>query len=111
MIDEKLLISYLKKQKREYNKQVVILRKELTSSLIYNHRQEYIIKKLTYESMMNVIRIYENLIEKIENGEFGKVKKNSLSTYTLSLITKKGEYNEDFINEMKRIEKEKSEKL
>lgn len=115
MIEEKLLISYLKKQKREYNEQVVILQKELTSSLVYNHRQEYIIKKLMYESMMNVIRIYENLIEKIENGEFDKVKKNSLSTYPLNKIifsiTKKEEYNEDFINEMKRIEKEKSEKL
>ena len=131
MIEEKLLISYLKKQKREYNEQVVILQKELISSLMYNHRQEYIIKNLMYESMMNVIRIYENLIEKIENGEFDKVKKNSLSTYILlqnydrnyeeksiktlnkiiSSITKEEEYNEDFIDEMKCIEKEKSEKL
>lgn len=110
MIEEKLLISYLKKQKREYNEQVVILQKELTSSLVYNHRQEYIIKNLMYESMMNVIRIYENLIEKIENGEFDKIKKNSLSTYTplnkiIFSITKEEEYNKDFINEMKRIEK------
>lgn len=63
---KKLLISYLKKQKREYNEQVVILQKELTSTLMYNHRQEYIIKNLMYESIMNVIRIYENLIEKID---------------------------------------------
>lgn len=130
MIDKKLLICYLKKQEREYNEQVVILQKELTSSLMYNHKQEYIIKNLMYESMMNIIRIYENLIEKIKNGEFDKTKKNSLSTYTLppnygfhcaeksikplnkiiSLITEK-EYNEDFIDEMKRIEQEKSEKL
>lgn len=79
MIDEKLLISYLKKQKREYNEQVVILQKELISSLMYNHRQEYVIENLMYESMMNVIRIYENLIEKIENGEFDKAKKNEVS--------------------------------
>lgn len=111
MIEEKLLISYLKEQKRKYNKQVVILQKELTSSLMYNHKQEYIIKKLMYESMINIIRIYENLIEKIKNGEFGKTEKSNLSTYTLSSITKEEEYNEDFINEMKRIEKEKSEKL
>lgn len=70
MIEEKLLISYLKKQKREYNEQVVILQKELTSTLMYNHRQEYIIKNLMYEFRINIIRIYENLIEKIENGEF-----------------------------------------
>lgn len=128
---KKLLISYLKKQKREYNEQAVILRKELTSPLVYNHKQEYIIKNLMYKFRMNVIRIYEDLIEKIENGEFDKVEKNSLSTYTLpqnyarhsaeksikplnkiiSSITKKEEYNEDFINEMKRIEEEKSEKL
>ena len=131
MIEEKLLISYLKKQKREYNEQVVILQKELTSSLMYNHRQEYIIKNLMYESMMNVIRIYEDLIEKIKNGEFDKAKKSNLSTYTpppnygfhcagesmkalnkiISLITKEEEYNEDFIDEMKRIEQEKFEKL
>lgn len=79
MIDEKLLIFYLKKQKREYNEQVVILQKELISSLMYNHRQEYVIENLMYESMMNVIRIYENLIEKIENGEFDKAKKNEVS--------------------------------
>lgn len=110
MIDKKLLIYYLKKQEREYNEQVVILQKELTSSLIYNHKQEYIIKNLMYESMMNIIRIYENLIEKIKNGEFDKTQKNSLSTYTLPPITEK-EYIEDFIEEMKRIEQEKSEKL
>lgn len=53
MIEEKLLISYLKKQKREYNEQVVILQKELTSTLMYNHKREYLIKNLMYESMMN----------------------------------------------------------
>lgn len=76
MIDGKLLISYLKKQEREYNEQVVILQKELTSSLMYNHKQEYIIKNLRYESMMNVIRIYENLIELIESGKFDIVEKS-----------------------------------
>lgn len=115
MIEEKLLISYLKKQTREYNKQVVILQNELTSSLMYNHKSDYLIKKFAYESMMNVIRVYEDLIEKIKNGEFDKVKKSDLSTYTsLSIIfsvTKEEGYNEDFINEMKRIEEEKSEKL
>lgn len=39
---------------------------------MHNHKQEYIIKTLMYESIMNVIRIYENLIEKIENGEYDK---------------------------------------
>lgn len=130
MIEEKLLISYLKKQKREYNEQVVILQKELTSSLVYNHKQEYIIKNLMYKSMMNVIRIYEDLIEKIENGEFNVQMAHSLSIDTIpvdygfhqaeksvqslnELISSilEEEYDEDFINEMKRIEKEKSEKL
>ena len=116
MIDEKLLISYLKKHKRKHNEQVVILQKELNSSLMHNHKQEYITKNLMYGSMMNVIRIYEDLIEKIENREFDKAKKNNLSTYTpptklcffcaeksikplnkiISSITEE-EYNEDFI--------------
>ena len=130
MIEEKLLISYLKKQKKEYNKQVVILRNELTSSLMYNHKSDYLIKKFIYEFMMNVIRVYEDLIEKIKNGEFDKVKKSDLSTHTfpsnhafrctkksmkplnkiIFSVTKEEEYNEDFINEMERIEQKKSEK-
>lgn len=73
MINEKLLISYLKKQKREYNEQVVILQKELTSSLMYNHKRDYLIKNLMYESIIHIIRIYENLIERIESGEFDVV--------------------------------------
>lgn len=74
MIDEKLLISYLKKQKREYNEQVVILQKELTSSLMYNHKRDYLIKNLMYESIIHTIRIYENLIERIESGKFDVIK-------------------------------------
>lgn len=73
MINEKLLISYLKKQKREYNKQVVILQKELTSSLMYNHKRDYLIKNLMYDSIIRIIHIYENLIERIESGEFDVV--------------------------------------
>lgn len=111
MIEEKLLISYLKEQKREYNKQVVILQKELTGFFMYNHKRDYLIKKLMYESMMNVIRIYENLIEKIKNGEFGKIEKSNLSIYTLSSITKEEEYNEDFTNEMQHIKQQQSDEL
>lgn len=122
MIEKKLLISYLKKQKREYNEQAVILQKELTSPLVYNHKQEYIIKNIMYKFRMNVIRIYEDLIEKIENGEFNVQMAHSLSADTIpvdygfhqaeksvqslnELISSipEGKYNEDFINEMKRI--------
>lgn len=50
--------------------------KELNSSLMYNHKREYLIKNLMYESIMHIIRIYENLIERIENGEFDIVEKS-----------------------------------
>lgn len=43
---------------------------------MYNHKREYIIKKLMYESMIHIIRIYENLIEMIERGEFDVVEKS-----------------------------------
>lgn len=76
MIDKKLLIYYLKTQKRGCNERAVILQKELTSSLMYNHKREYLIKNLMYECIINIIRIYENLIEKIENGEFDIVEKS-----------------------------------
>lgn len=76
MIDEKLLISYLKKQTREYNEQVVVLQSELLYSLINNNKREFSIKNLRHESIMNSIRVYEDLLEKINNGEFRNQKIN-----------------------------------
>ena len=135
MINKKLLITYLKVQRREYEKQVAVLQKELDSCLVRNNRQVYSVKQFMCDSMMNVVRVYTDLIEKVENGEFDDEKKNmqianSLPTDSLppyygfnqaeksikplndiiASITEE-EYNEDFINEMKRIEQEKSEKF
>lgn len=70
MINKKLLISYLKKRIEEYEKQIVVLQSELAHSLMYDNKREFSIKNLRHESIMNSIRVYEDLIQKIENGEF-----------------------------------------
>lgn len=77
MIDKKLLISYLKERIKEYEKQIVVLQSELSYSLINNNKREFSIKNLRHESIMNSIRVYEDLLEKINNGEFRnqKIKK------------------------------------
>ncbi len=130
MINEKMLISYLKNKKKECEECVDVLQEELSSSLIYNSKQRYLVKKLMCESIKNDIRIYADLIERIKNEEFDVQMAHSLSTDTIpvdygfhqaeksvqslkDLISSISErkYNEDFINEMKRIEKEQSEKL
>lgn len=77
MINKELLISYLEERIKEYEKQIVVLQSELSYSLINNNKREFSIKNLRHESIMNSIRVYEDLLEKINNGEFRnqKIKK------------------------------------
>ena len=77
MINKELLISYLEERIKEYEKQIVVLQSELSYSLINNNKREFSIKNLRHESIMNSIRVYEDLFEKINNGEFRnqKIKK------------------------------------
>lgn len=70
MINKELLISYLEERIKEYEKQIVVLQSELSYSLINNNKREFSIKNLRHESIMNSIRVYEDLLEKINNGEF-----------------------------------------
>ena len=77
MIDKKLLISYLEQRIKEYENQTVALQSELLYSLININKREFSIKNLKYAYLMNNIRVYEDLLEKINNGEFRnqKIKK------------------------------------
>ena len=77
MIDKKLLISYLEQRIKEYENQIVALQSELLYSLININKREFSIKNLKYVYLMNNIRVYEDLLEKINNGEFRnqKIKK------------------------------------
>lgn len=70
MINKKLLITYLKIQRREYEKQVTILQKESDTPLSYINKQKYRTEKFLCDSMTTVIHVYTDLIEKVENGEF-----------------------------------------
>ena len=70
MINKELLISYLEERIKEYEKQIVVLQSELLYSLINNNKREFSIKNLRNEYLMNNIRVYEDLLEKINNGEF-----------------------------------------
>lgn len=70
MINKELLISYLEERIKEYEKQIVVLQSELSYSLINNNKREFSIKNFRHESIMNSIRVYEDLLEKINNGEF-----------------------------------------
>ena len=59
---------------------------------MYNHKRDYLIKNLMYESIIHIIRIYENLIERIESGEFDVVedpKKKEDKKMKIDKISKK----------------------
>ena len=77
MINKELLISYLEERIQEYEKQIVALQSELSDSLTTINKREFSIKNLKYAYLMNNIRVYEDLLEKINNGEFRnqKIKK------------------------------------
>ena len=77
MINKELLISYLEERIKAYEKQIVALQSELSYSLININKREFSIKNLKYAYLMNNIRVYEDLLEKINNGEFRnqKIKK------------------------------------
>ena len=77
MINKELLISYLEERIKEYEKQIVALQSELSYSLININKREFSIKNLQHAYLMNNIRVYEDLLEKINNGEFRnqKIKK------------------------------------
>ena len=77
MINKELLISYLEQRIKEYENQIVALQSELLYSLININKREFSIKNLKYAYLMNNIRVYEDLLEKINNGEFRnqKIKK------------------------------------
>lgn len=77
MINKELLISYLEERIKEYEKQIVALQSELSYSLININKREFSIKNLKHAYLMNNIRVYEDLLEKINNGEFRnqKIKK------------------------------------
>lgn len=77
MINKELLISYLEERIKEYEKQIVALQSELSYSLININKREFSIKNLNHAYLMNNIRVYEDLLEKINNGEFRnqKIKK------------------------------------
>ena len=73
MINKELLISYLEERIKEYEKQIVVLQSELLYSLINNNKREFSIKNLRNEYLMNNIRVYEDLLEKISSYIFNEI--------------------------------------
>ena len=107
MIDEELLISYLQEQKRKYQEQMIILGRELENPSRDINQHEYMLTNIMWDGVANIVQVHTDLIERIKNREFDM----QMPQNDLVYPTPEEEYNEDFINEMKRIEKEQSEKL
>ena len=107
MIDEKILLEFIKTKKEEFEKEGFANYEKYTSDLKNMKSKEAIIATMDVYVLMNLTRILDELIELIESGKF-----SSIQVYTdLVERIENREFNEDFINEMKRIEKEKSEKF
>lgn len=70
MIDEKLLLYFIKTKKEEFEEQSLTIYKECTGSLRDMEYDDVIIHSVNLHTLMNVTRILNKLIEMIEDGKF-----------------------------------------
>lgn len=78
MIDEKLLLYFIKTKKEEFEEQSFTIHKECTGSLRDMEYTDVIIHSVNLNTLMNVTRILNKLIEMIEEGKFN-TSENSVS--------------------------------
>lgn len=81
MIDEKLLLYFIKTRSREFEEQSFTIHKECTGSLRDMEYDDVMIHSVNLNTLMNVTRILNELIEMIEMIEDGKfnTSENSVS--------------------------------
>lgn len=70
MIDEKLLLYFIKTRSREFEEQSFTIQKECNNSLRDMEYNDVIIHSVNLNTLMNVTRILNELIEMIEDGKF-----------------------------------------
>lgn len=78
MIDEKLLLYFIKTRSREFEEQSFTIYEECTGSLRDMEYDDVIIQSVNIRTWMNVARILNELIEMIEDGKFN-ASENSVS--------------------------------
>lgn len=78
MIDEKLLLYFIKTRSREFEEQSFTIHKERTGSLRDMEYNDVMIHSINLHTLMHVTRILNELIEMIEEGKFN-TSENSVS--------------------------------
>lgn len=70
MIDEKLLLYFIKTRSREFEEQSFTIHKECTGSLRDMEYDDVMIHSVNLHTLMNVICILNQLMEDISSGKF-----------------------------------------
>lgn len=78
MIDETFLLYVIGESEKEFRKKLLSIQKECNNSLRDMEYEEVIINSVNIHTLMNVIRILNQLIEMIEDGKFN-TSENSVS--------------------------------
>lgn len=78
MIDETLLLYVIGESEKEFRKKLLSIQKECNNSLRDMEYDEVILNSVNINTLMNVIRILNQLIELIEDGKFN-TSENSVS--------------------------------
>ena len=76
MIDEKLLLEFIKTKKKELEKEIFFNYKKHTKSLENMESMEAVTAIVDTYILMNLNRILNELIEIIESGKFDRVEKH-----------------------------------
>lgn len=78
MIDETLLLYVIGESEKEFRKKLLSIQKECNNSLRDMEYNDVIIHSVNLNTLMNVTRILNELIEMIEEGKFN-TSENSVS--------------------------------
>lgn len=70
MIDETLLLYVIGESEKEFRKKLLIIQKECNNSLRDMEYTDVIINSVNIHTLMNVIRILNQLMEDISSGKF-----------------------------------------
>lgn len=78
MIDEILLLYVIGESEKEFRKKLLSIQKECNNSLRDMEYEEVILNSVNIHTLMNVIRILNQLMEDISSGKFN-TSENSVS--------------------------------
>lgn len=97
MIDEKLLLEFIRTKKEEFEEEGVANYKKYTGTLQNMESMEAVTATVDIHVLMNLTRVLNELIEIIESGKFDVIEnpKNNMYEFHFNLIIENNDLDKD----------------